>query len=77
MLAVKDVFTMNEPGNVSVKELSTAPISSLLLHTNDLTSRAGFKDVWTRSGRICVRKSFIYPIISIRTAADLFTRMTR
>ena len=70
MLTVKDVFAIDKPGNISIREFLPAPIYSLLRRTKDLASRAVFKYVWTRSESICVRKSDGSPVISIRTEAD-------
>ena len=70
-LTVKDVFAMDEPRHVSVKEYLPAPIYNLLCCTEDLASRAGFKYAWTRSGSICVRKSDGSPVISIITDANV------
>ena len=68
-LTVKEVFGLDPPGSVFVKEFLLA-FGYGLLHRTAVAARAGFKYVWTRSGAICVRETDGSPVIFIKTEAD-------
>ena len=69
-LTVKEVFGLDQQGNVFVKEFLPASVYGLLRRTKAVAAHAEFKYVWTRSGVICVRKTNGSPVILIKTEAD-------
>ena len=69
-LTVKEVFGLDRPGSIFIKEFLPSPVYGLLRRTKAVAVRAGFKYIWTRSGAICVRKTDGSPIISVKTEAD-------
>ena len=69
-LTVKEVFGLDRPGSIFIKEFLPASVYSLLRRTKAVAARAGFKYVWTKSGAICVRKADGSPIITVKTEAD-------
>ncbi|XP_024889428.1 uncharacterized protein LOC112465889 [Temnothorax curvispinosus] len=70
-LLVSDVFSVNVPGNVYVNELLPTHAYNLLRQTRIKARQTSFKHVWSRDGRIFVRKDHGQPPISIASEADL------
>ena len=69
-LTVREIFGLDQQGNVFVKEFLPASVYGLLRRTKAVAAHAGFKYVWTRSGVICVRKTNGSPVILIKSEAD-------